>query len=44
MGLSEGCRLKHAVVKDTPLTYDDIELPANRLCDRLRSEQNALFP
>lgn len=44
MGLSEGCRLKRAVEKDTVLTYADVELPPNRLIDRLRAEQNALFP
>jgi predicted homoserine dehydrogenase-like protein len=25
------------------LTYDDVELPAGRLCDRLRAEQCAYF-
>jgi predicted homoserine dehydrogenase-like protein len=43
MGLSEGCRLNRAVGKDTPLTYDDVTLPPNRVCDRLRAEQNTLF-
>ena len=43
MGLSEGCRLNRAVVKDTPLTYDDVTLPPNRVSDRLRAEQNTLF-
>lgn len=44
MGLAEGCRLKRAVPKDTVLTYDDVEIPAGRLIDRLRAEQDALFP
>jgi predicted homoserine dehydrogenase-like protein len=44
MGLAEGCRLKRDVSKDAVLTYDDIELPAGRLCDKLRAEQNAYFP
>jgi predicted homoserine dehydrogenase-like protein len=44
MGLAEGCRLKRDVPKDAVLTYDDVELPAGRLCDRLRAEQNAYFP
>ena len=43
MGLAEGCVLKKNVAKDQVLTYDDVELPAGRLCDRLRSEQNNLF-
>ncbi len=43
MGLSEGCRLKNDIPKDQPLTYDDVELPEDRLCDRLREEQNAYF-
>jgi len=25
------------------LTYDDVELPEGRLCDKLRAEQNAYF-
>lgn len=43
MGLAEGCVLKRNVPKDQVLTYDDVELPAGRLCDQLRSEQNELF-
>jgi predicted homoserine dehydrogenase-like protein len=43
MGLAEGCHLKRDVPKDQPLTYDDVELPAGRLCDRLRAEQDAHF-
>jgi predicted homoserine dehydrogenase-like protein len=43
MGLAEGCRLKRNIPKDQVLTYDDVELPAGRLCDRLRAEQNAVF-
>ncbi len=43
MGLAEGCVLKRDVRKDQVLTYDDVELPAGRLCDQLRSEQNQLF-
>lgn len=43
MGLAEGCVLKRNVAKDQVLTYDDVELPAGRLCDRLRDEQNKLF-
>lgn len=43
MGLAEGCRLKRDVPKDQVLTYDDVELPEGRLCDRLRAEQDAYF-
>ncbi|AKG23273.1 NAD(P)H-dependent oxidoreductase [Calothrix sp. 336/3] len=43
MGLAEGCRLKRDVPKDQVLTYDDVELPEGRLCDKLRAEQNAYF-
>lgn len=43
IGLAEGCRLKRDLPKDHVLTYDDVELPADRLCDRLRAEQNAAF-
>jgi predicted homoserine dehydrogenase-like protein len=43
MGLAEGCRLKRNVSKDAPLTYDDVELPSGRLCDKLRQEQNEMF-
>lgn len=43
MGLAEGCKLKHPVAKDTVLTYDDVILPAGRVCDRLRSEQDQHF-
>jgi predicted homoserine dehydrogenase-like protein len=43
IGLAEGCRLKRDIPKDQVLTYDDIELPQGRLCDKLREEQNAYF-
>ncbi|MBW4632560.1 MAG: Gfo/Idh/MocA family oxidoreductase [Iphinoe sp. HA4291-MV1] len=43
IGLAEGCRLKRDISKDQVLTYDDVELPEGRLCDKLRSEQNAYF-
>jgi predicted homoserine dehydrogenase-like protein len=42
MGISEGCVLTRAVPKDRAVTYDDVELPANRLCDRLRREQEEM--
>lgn len=43
IGLAEGCRLKRDVTKDQVLTYDDVELPEDRLCDRLRAAQNRHF-
>jgi predicted homoserine dehydrogenase-like protein len=43
IGLAEGCRLKRNIPKDQVLTYDDIELPEGRLCDKLRAEQNEYF-
>lgn len=43
MGLSEGCVLKRDITKDQAISYDDVELPAGRLCDKLRAEQNAHF-
>ena len=43
IGLAEGCRLRSDIGKDGVLTYDDVELPEGRLCDRLRAEQDELF-
>jgi predicted homoserine dehydrogenase-like protein len=43
MGLADGCRLKRDVRQDQVLNYEDVELPAGRLCDRLRAEQDAHF-
>jgi predicted homoserine dehydrogenase-like protein len=43
MGLAEGCRLKRDIPKDQILTYDDVELPRDRLCDKLRAQQNDYF-
>lgn len=43
MGLSDSCTLKHDVAIDTPLTYDDVNLPQGRLAERLCEEQNTLF-
>ncbi len=43
MGLSEGCRMIRDVAQDQALTYADVELPPNRLCDQLRQEQNEYF-
>lgn len=43
IGLAEGCLLKRSIPKDRILTYDDVEVPAGRLCDKLRTEQKAYF-
>jgi predicted homoserine dehydrogenase-like protein len=43
IGLVEGCRLTRAITKDTVLTFDDVELPSGRLCDKLWAEQHARF-
>ena len=43
IGLAGGCRLKRDVSVDEVLTCDDVEFPPDRLIDRLRGEQDALF-
>lgn len=43
MGLSEGCVLKRDVAKDQPVSYADVNVPAGRLCDQLRAEQDRHF-
>ena len=43
IGLAEGCRLKKDIPKDQVLTYHDVEVPKDRLCDKLRAEQNKYF-
>jgi len=42
-GLVEGCKLKGDIKKDAVLTYEDVELPPDRLADRLRAEQYRHF-
>jgi predicted homoserine dehydrogenase-like protein len=42
-GLVEGCRLLRDVAQDEVVTYDDVELPPDRLSDRLRAEQYRHF-
>lgn len=42
LGVAEGCTLRRDVAQDRVLTYDDVELPEGRLCDRLREEQAPL--
>lgn len=43
MGLAEGCRLRRELKRDDVLTYADVDLPAGRLSDRLRAEQDMRF-
>jgi predicted homoserine dehydrogenase-like protein len=43
IGLAEGCSLKREVSRDEVLTYDDVSLPSDRLCDQLRREQDEHF-
>jgi predicted homoserine dehydrogenase-like protein len=43
MGISEGCQLQRNINKDSAITYADVELPAGRLVDKLRAEQDAYF-
>jgi predicted homoserine dehydrogenase-like protein len=43
IGIAVGCRMKRDVARDDVLTYDDVELPAGRLCDQLRIEQAEYF-
>jgi predicted homoserine dehydrogenase-like protein len=43
MGLSEECRLTRDIRKDQAITYADVNLPPGRLCDKLRTEQDAYF-
>jgi predicted homoserine dehydrogenase-like protein len=44
IGLAEGCRLVRDIPRDHVLRRDDVELPAGRLVDRLRGEQEERFP
>jgi predicted homoserine dehydrogenase-like protein len=39
MGLSEGCILKRDLSMDAAVTFDDVEIPQGRLCDKLWREQ-----
>ena len=43
IGLAEGCKLKRDIPRDQVLTNDDVIFPRDRLCDRLRDEQNRYF-
>ncbi len=43
VGLAEGCVLKRDIAKDEAISYDDVEVPAGRLADELRAEQDRTF-
>ncbi len=43
MGLADGCKLLRDIPKDAAITFDDVEIPANRLCNKLWLEQKELF-
>ena len=43
MSLLEGCTLKHALAKDQVITMADVQVPADRLIDKLRAEQDDYF-
>ena len=40
MGIAGGCTLTCNVPRDQPLTYANVDLPPERLCDQLRREQD----
>jgi predicted homoserine dehydrogenase-like protein len=44
VGVAADCTLRRPVAMDEVITYADVELPAGRLTDELRAEQEALFP
>ena len=43
IGLSDGCVLTQDVAKDDPLTFSSVDLPADRVSDRLWREQMSHF-
>ena len=42
-GIVEGCTMLRDVAKDAVIAYDDVRLPAGRLCDQLRADQYRVF-
>lgn len=44
ISLSEGCVLRRAVAKDQAVSFADVEMPAERLADRLWREQCERWP
>jgi len=43
MGLADGCKLLKDIPKDGVISFDDVELPVNRLVNKLWLEQKELF-
>jgi predicted homoserine dehydrogenase-like protein len=43
IAISTDCRALHDIPKDQPVRYSDVALPPDRLCDRLRQEQDRHF-
>ncbi len=43
MGLARGCILNKNISKDQVITYEDVSLPNDRICDKLKEEQNGFF-
>ncbi len=43
IGLAEGCQLTRDLPQDATLSLSDVTIPAGRLVDRLRDEQNQFF-
>ena len=43
MSLVEGCTLQRSIAKDDIISYQDVVFPENRVCDRLRREQDSHF-
>ena len=43
IGVAEGCKLKRDVAKDEVISYRDVDLPAGRLIDDLRTRQARHF-
>jgi predicted homoserine dehydrogenase-like protein len=43
MSLIEGCTLTRDIAKDEIISYQDLTFPKNRVCDRLRREQDSHF-
>lgn len=44
MGVAEGCTVRRDIARDAVIGYADVELPAGRLVDRLRTEQAVELP
>jgi predicted homoserine dehydrogenase-like protein len=43
MAISLDCVVRRDIPMDTPLTYDDVDLPPGRMVDELRVEQDTHF-